>query len=192
MGSTMLNEKQESNQKWINSLLTQLDLVRKDDEGHEGLVDLKLYWDQLEQCHLPERIRNIVADVNGAAGYHVLELLDYLPPQKTVLHVAFSKNRYKHVMEIELSERGAAVVFYSLKKFHDAWERYFPNRARKSNRTTVLELDFHAAEVLDVNIESWFSYLLSGFEKNFKPNPKQPLSEGSELRMSAVAGKLSA
>ena len=184
----MLDEKQKSNQKWINSLLTQLDLMRRD----EGLVDLNLYWDQLEQCHLPERIRKVVGDVNGAAGYHVLELLDFLPPQTTVLHVAFSKNRYKHIMEIELSERGATVVFYSLKKFHDAWERYFPNRARKSNRTTVLELDFHAAEVLEENIESWFSYLLSGFEKNFKPNPKQPLSAGSELRMSAVAGKASA
>jgi hypothetical protein len=188
MGFTMLNEKQESNEKWINSLLTRLDLVRK----NEGLVDFNVFWDELEQCHLPERIRKVVADVNGAAGYHVLELLDYLPPQKTVLHVAFSKNRYKHVMEIELSERGATVVFYSLRKFHDAWERYFPNRARKSNRTTVLELDFHAAEVLDVNIESWFSYLLSGFQKSFKPNPRRLSSERSELRMSAVAGKASA
>jgi hypothetical protein len=188
MGFTMLNEKQEPNQKWINSLLTQLDLVRK----NEGPVDFNVYWDQLDQCHLPERMRKIVADVNGAAGYHVLELLDFLPPQKTVIHVAFSKNRYKHIMEIELSERGATVVFYSLRKFYEAWERYFPNHARKSNRTTVLELDFHAAEVLEENIESWFSYLLSGFDKSFKPNPKQPLSAGSELRMSAVAGKASA
>jgi hypothetical protein len=184
----MLNEKQEASQKWISSLLTQLDLVRENDTH----VDLKLYWDQLEQCQLPERIRKVVADVNGAAGYHVLELLDYLPPQKTVLHVAFSKNRYKHVMEIELSERGATVVFYSLRKFHDAWERYFPNHARKSNPTTVLELDIHANEVLDVNIESWFSYLLSGFQKSFKPNPRRLSSERSELRMSAVAGKASA
>ena len=183
----MLNEKQEPNQNWINSLLSELDLVRKD----ESLVDLKLYWDELEQCHLPERIRKVVADVNGAAGYHVLELLDFLPPQQTVLRMAFSRNRYKHIMEIALSERGATVVFYSLRRFSDAWERYFPNHVRKSNRTTVLELDIHAAEVLEENIESWFSYLLSGFEKSFKPNPKQ-LAKGSELRMSAVAGKVSA
>lgn len=188
MGIIMLDEKQKSNQKWINSLLTQLDLVRRD----EGLVDLNLYWDQLEQCHLPERIRKIVGDVNGAAGYHVLELLDFLPPQKTVLNISFSKNRYKHIMEIELSERGATVVFYSLRRFYDAWERYFPNRARKSNRTLVLELDFHPAEVLEENIESWFSYLLSGFDKSFRPNPKQALPERPALRMSAAAGKLSA
>jgi hypothetical protein len=184
----MLNDKQEPNQKWINSLLTQLDLVQK----NEALVDLKSYWDQLEQCHLPERIRRVVADVNGAAGYHVLELLDFLPPQKTVLHIAFSKNRYKHVMEIALCERGTTVVFYTLRRFSDAWERYFPNHVRNSNPTKVLELDFHAAEVLEENIESWFSYLLSGFEKSYKPNPKQALSERPALRMSAAAGKLSA
>jgi hypothetical protein len=183
----MLNDKQEPNQKWISSLLTQLDLERK----NEDLVDLKLQWDQLEQCHVPDRIRKVVADVNGAAGYHVLEMLDFLPPQKTVLRVAFSKNPYKHIMEIELSERGATAVFYSVKRIHDAWERYFPNRARKSNRTTVLELDFRPAEVLEQNIESWFSYLVSGFEKSFKPNPTQPSSEVSELRMSAAAGKTS-
>ena len=183
----MLDEKQESNQKWINSLLTQLDLVRKD----EDLVDLRPYWEQLEQCNLPERFRKIVAEVNGAAGYHVLELLDFLPPQKTVLNISFSKNRYKHIMEIQLSEHGGTVVFYSLRRFYDAWERYFPNRARKSNRTLVLELDFHPAEVLDENIESWLSYLLSGFDKSFKPNPKHALSERPALRMSAAAGKFS-
>ena len=188
MGIIMLDEKQKSNQKWINSLLTQLDLVRRD----EGLVDLNLYWDQLEQCHLPERIRKVVGDVNGAAGYHVLELLDFLPPQTTVLHVAFSTKRFKHVMEIELNERGATVVFFSLRKFYEAWERYFPSRTRRSDRTTVLELDIHPAEILEENIESWFSYLLSGFDKSFKPNPKQALPERPALRMSAAAGKLSA
>ena len=122
----------------------------------------------------------------------MLQLLDYMPPQKTVLHISFSKKRYKHVMEIVLRERGSTVVFYSVRKFSEVWERYFPNRTRKSHQTKVLELDFHAAEVLEENIESWFSYLLSGFEKSFKPNPRQPVSEGTELRMSAAAGKFSA
>ncbi len=165
-----------------------MDLVRTS----ESLADLKILRAQMEECQLPERIRMVVADVNEAAGYHVLELLDFLPPQKTILRISFSKSRTEHVMEMVLRESGAALKFYSRRKDHSGWARYFPNPARAGNRAVFLELEVAATQILEEDIENWFTYLLSGFDRKFKPNSKQPSSEGSELRVSPHFRKASA
>jgi hypothetical protein len=183
-----LNEKHEADGDWIDPLLAHLDLVRT----NEGPVDPGLLRAQIEECHLPDRIRKVVAEVNRAAGLHLLEFLDFLPPHKTVLRVSFSKDRAEYVLEIELGERGATVIFYCTKNARNAWEHYLPKYARKRYRTTVLELDFHAAEILEKDIGSWFSYLLSGFEKKFKPSPKPQPSVSAGLRMGATLNKKSA
>jgi hypothetical protein len=177
----VLNEKNEDHGNWINPLLAQLDLVRT----NEAPIDLGRYRAQIEECRLPERIRKVAADVNRAAGAQLLEFLDFLPPQKTVLRVSFSKDRTENALEISLDERGATVVFYSTKKTRYAWERYFPNPSKEGYSTTVLELDFHAAEILEKDIENWFSYLLSEFDKKFKPSPKPQPSGSPGLRMAA-------
>jgi hypothetical protein len=183
-----VDSKKNDHQSWINPLLMQLDLARSEND----LVDFRDYWTQLEEYRLPERIRQIVAGVNGTAGYHVLELLDFLPPQRTVLRITFTKQHTEHIMELVLRERGPAVKFYSLKKPSNSWGSFFTNPSRTQSRTTFLEEEFHAAEILDDSIQSWFSYLLSGFEKKFKPDVKKQVAENSELRISAAIGKASA
>jgi hypothetical protein len=183
-----MDPKIQTRDNWINPLLSQLDLVHSEND----LVDFRAYWTQLEECRLPERIRKIVAGVNGTAGYHVLELLDFLPPQRMVLRIKFTKKSTEHIMELVLRESGPAVKFYSLRNASTTWGGLFPILSRKRNRTSFLELDIHPAEILDDNIQVWFSYLLSGFEKKFKPSEKQQLSESSHLHMSTAVGKVSA
>jgi hypothetical protein len=180
-----VDSKNNGHQSWISPLLTHLNLVREE----QFLADFRSYRTQMEECQLPERIRRVVANVNGAAGYHVLELLDFLPPQKTVLRISYSKEHTRHSMEIVARESGAAALFY--RKKSDKWERFFPNHSRKGVRVTVFEQDFHPAEILEEDIQSWISYLLSGFEKKFKPSEKLQLSEKSDLRMNAAVGKAS-
>jgi hypothetical protein len=181
-----VDSKNQGHQSWINPLLAQLNLVQEE----QSLADFRPDWAKMEECRLQERIRKVVADVNGAAGYHVLELLDFLPPQKTVLRISYSKQDTKHSLEIVVRGSGAVAVFS--KKKADKWERFFPNRSRKGARVTVFEQDFQPAEILEEDIQSWISYLLSGFEKKFKPREKPHLSEKSELRMNAAVGKASA
>jgi hypothetical protein len=183
-----VDSKNSGHQSWINPLLTQLNLVQEE----QSLADFRPDWAKMEECQLPERIRRVVADVNGAAGYHVLELLDFLPPQKTVLRISYSKQQTDYVMEILLRESGGVLVFYSSRKTPDRWGRYFQSHARKGKRVNILEQDFHPAEVLDEDIRSWVSYLLSGFENKFKPSERLQLSEKSDLRMNAAVGKASA
>jgi hypothetical protein len=183
-----MDAKNEARDNWINPLLSELDLVQADTR----LVDYRTYWTQLEECRLPERIRKVVAEVNGAAGYHVLELLDFLPPQRTILRVKFTKHETEHILEVVLREHGLAVCFYSLRKFSLNWRGLFSNHSRTRNRTNVLEQNIQPAEILDDNIQAWFSYLLSGLEKKFKPNGKQRLSENSSLHVNAAVEKVSA
>jgi hypothetical protein len=183
-----MNRKIETRDNWINPLLSQLDLVHLEN----GLIDFKAYRTQLEEFRLPERIRQIVAGVNGTAGYHVLELLDFLPPQRTVLRVNFAKEHTENIMELVLRQSGPTVKFYSLKKASNPWSGFFPTLSRRRNRSSFLDLGIHPAEVLDDHIQAWLSYLLSGFAKKFKPRGKQPLSENSQLHLSAAIGKASA
>ena len=183
-----MDSKNNGHQSWISPLLTHLNLVQEE----QSLADFRPHWAQMEECQLPERIRRVVADVNGAAGYHVLELLDFLPPQKTVLRISYSKQETDYIMEILLRESGGALVFYSARKTPDRWGRYFQNHARKGKRVNILEQDFHPAEILDEDIRSWVSYLLSGFENKFKPSEKRQFSGKSDLCMNAAVGKASA
>jgi hypothetical protein len=188
MRSTTLNEKRESLGDGINPILAQLDLVRR----NEAPIDPRHYRAQIEECQLPERIGKIVADLNRAAGYHLLEMVYFLPPQKTVLRVSFSKDETDYEMEIVLDEHSAAVVFYSLKGISKGWARYFSISTRRRNRTTFFDLDFQAAEIQEENLNNWFSYLLSGLEKKFRPGPKPQPLENSGIRGDIIFGKASA
>ncbi|HXP79014.1 MAG TPA: hypothetical protein VN976_03850 [Verrucomicrobiae bacterium] len=167
------NNKAESD--WINSVLKQRNLLQPK-EGN--IVDLKPCWAQIEESRIVDRMGQIVEDINGAAGYYMLELQEFLPPQTTILRIGFSKRFAEYVLEIVARERGAAaVVFYSLSKTFDLCERYFRNLSRLRSPSITLELDIYPAEILDDDLQRWFSYLLSGFRNKFKPNAAQQLAE---------------
>jgi hypothetical protein len=86
-------------------------------------------------------------------------------------------------MEIVCRQRGLAVVFYS----RDVHQGYFSSVSRRSTRTKFLELNFVSAETPDKDIEKWLSYLLSGFEKKFKPTSQGPLLESSASQLHSLA-----
>ena len=174
---------------WINSVLIQQNLV---EPREEHFVDLKPCWAQMGETRMVERIGEMVADINGAAGYYMLELQDFLPPQTTILTITFSKRYSEFVLEIMACEDGAAtVVFYSLSKISDFWEHYFRNQSRRKPSIS-LKLDFHPAEILNDDLQRWFSYLLSGFSRKLKPHAAHQMSEKEYKESSAAVRKKSA
>ena len=68
------------NEDWINPLLKRFDLVRK----REKDLARDTCWKQIEESELSERIGRLVIEVNRVAGYRVLEMVDFLAPQKIV------------------------------------------------------------------------------------------------------------
>jgi hypothetical protein len=182
-----LNREQRKN-LWINPLLTQLKLVRKSEEK----PDQSIYWNQLEAFQLPERVGRIAAEINEAAGYHLLETLFFLPPQKSVLRVRFDRGRAKHSMEITIRETEIALRFVTLKRVAFGWERYFSGEASGDGSTLVWEQVIRPEEVLEEHIQNWLTYLLSELNREFRPDLASSAVGSAEADLSAALRKASA
>jgi hypothetical protein len=175
---------------WINSVLKQQKLLQP--KG-ANILDLKPCWAQIEECRMVERMGQIVADINRAAGYSMLELQEFLPPQTTILTIRFSKRYSEYVLEfMARDDCAAAVVFYSLSKVFDLWEHYFRNQSGLRKPSVSLELDIHPAEILDDDLQRWFAYLVSGFKNKLKPHAAQQMSQKEYKEFSAAVRKKSA
>lgn len=181
-----MDKKNSNESEWISSFLQRQKLTHY---GEEDAVDVTSFRAQVEECQLAERIRNVVTDINKTAGYRILELLDFLSPQRTILTVTFSERRTEYVLEILVREGGPAVVFYSLSKFSDTREHFFQNRSQSDKPMIFLDQEIHPAEILSEDLRTWFSYLLSRFARKFKPKATQLLSETKTLESSAAFRK---
>jgi hypothetical protein len=181
-----LNREQRNN-LWINPLLTQLKLVRKT----EFNTDPNLAWRQIEASYLPDRVGRIASEINETAGYHLLETLYYLAPQKNVLCIRFDRNRDKHNLEIVLMGNAVMLRFSTSKHVSFSWERYFSSDPLNSNSTVVWEQVIQPEKILDEHIQGWLTYLLSGLSKEFRPDLWDS-SLAAETDLSAMLRKASA
>jgi len=176
------------NDHWINPLLSQLNLI----DIRAINADPRYHWRQIEESHLIERISELVAQINNAAGYHVLEMLEFLPPQNKVLVINFDKGGVQHKMEVLLQNDGIFIIFGTVRRLSAGWERYFPQNSKKGNYTAAFELAIQPAEILSKDIQNWFSYLLSGLNKKFRPDLMVPAVDSTESSLSATFRKASA
>ena len=157
-----MNQRHE-NEYWINPLLERLDLVRQNEDHTRDA-----YWRQIEDCELVERVGKLIVEVNRAAGYRILGMVDFLPPQKNILRVSFERGRVKHNLEVVIRTSGIFLMF-STRRNSTGWRSYFsPYVLRKSNSTLVWEQLIHPEEIGEQNIQAWISYLLSGLDKKFR------------------------
>jgi hypothetical protein len=173
---------------WINPLLTKLNLI----QAKEMDADFRHYWSQIEECQLLERIGGVIAEINGAAGYHVLELIEFLPPQKKVIRVSFDRNRVRYNMEIVLRSDGILLLFSTSRRFSAGWDRYFHQTSMRHNSAVSWEQMVKPEEILERDIQVWFSYLLSGLEKRFRPDNQEQLIEASNSVLDTAFRKASA
>jgi hypothetical protein len=162
-------------EKWINPLLEKLNLI----QPKRAPMDLNRLWAELEDCRIAERIHHVISKVNEQAGYRILQLFDFLPPQRFVLRVVFEKRKTEYTMDMVLGENGAAMVFHSAKLACTRWRRYIYGESRPRGHSSEVTRFFRAAEITDRTIEAWLSFLLSGFDRHFGYglNPQQSVRE---------------
>jgi hypothetical protein len=182
-----LNQRR-GNESWIAPLLERLNLVR---ETEEDLAQ-DMCWRQIEECELVERIGRLVVEVNRAARYRVLEMVDFLPPQKNVLRISFEQGQVKHNLEFAIRESGIVLMFSTTKMDSTGWKRYVSTHSMKSNSTLVWEQVIHPEEILEENVRAWISYLLSGLDKKFRLDQILHASTTRETDLSAALRKASA
>lgn len=68
----------------------------------------------------------------------------------------------------------------------------FRNPSRLRKPSVSLELDIDPAEILNDDLQRWFSYLLSGFKNKLKPQPARRISEKEYKEFNAAVRKKSA
>ncbi len=183
-----MSEQDRPPEKWINPLLEKLDLARP----KRIPIDLRALWAELEECRVPDRIHTVAANINHEAGYHVLNLLDYLPPQRSVVRVVYPRNKVEFVMSIVLLANGAAVTFHSARIFTSRWDRYIPGRSSSREHPVEIIRGFQAYEITDGIIQGWFSFLLSGFSREFVGALSRPMPAGEDARSNSLFRKASA
>lgn len=176
------------NEYWINPLLERLDLVREnEDQPRDG------YWRQIEDCELVERVGKLIVEVNRAAGYRILGMVDFLPPQKNILRVSFERGQVKHNLEVVIRASGIFLMFSTTRRNATGWRRYFSTyTVRKNNSTLVWEQIIHPGEISEQNIQAWISYLLSGLDKKFRLDQILHASLGPGAALSESLRKASA
>jgi hypothetical protein len=167
----------ERNKLWINPLLAQLKLVR----NAENTADPESSWEQIEATHLQDRIARVASEINETAGYHLLESLYFLPPQKNVLRVRFERNPSKHHMEIVIRGNDVFVKFSSSRRRSFGFDRYLPGDLFRKSSNLVWQDIIHPTEVSDDHIQGWLIYLLSGLSKEYRPDVFLASNSGSEL-----------
>jgi hypothetical protein len=176
------------NEHWINPLLERLDLVREKEKD----LARNACWKKIEECELVERIGKLVVEVNRVAGYRVLEMVDFLPPQKNVLRVSFERGPIKHNLEFAIRESGIALMFSTTNRSWTAWRPRFSTHSKRSNSTLAWDQIVHPEEISEENIQAWISYLLSGLDKKFRLDQILHDSPAPDADLSAALRKLSA
>jgi hypothetical protein len=155
----------DPNGGWIGPLVKETKLIKE----KEPVVDLDSFRAQLDKYQLPERIRQTVAAINGEFGYQALYLLDFLPPQRSVLRLSFLKNKTEYIMKIVLRTNGPAVVFQSVTGAHGSWRHYIYKVSHAVGSHVAFKQTFMPAKITDEIMRGWFRFHLSGFDKKFKP-----------------------
>ena len=183
----MSRGERERNTLWINPLLTQLKLAR----NSEKVASPEISWREIEASHLQDRIARIASEINETAGYHLLESLYFLPPQKNVLRVRFDRNPAKHHMELIIRGGDIFLKFTtSSRHLPFGWARNIAGDLLRRSSSLVWQDIIEPAEVTDDHIQSWLIYLLSGLSKEFRPDIF--LSSHSAAELSAVLRRASA
>jgi len=160
---------ENENLSWIKPLLAQLNLLRQS----EVSVDLNTIRDQLERSGLVERVRQVVVEINGAAGHDILEFLGFQPRQRSVVRITYRSAKVYFAMHIAVRMGGPVVMFYSKSRFFKGFKRYFRGHMWTSDQAMEFEQEFRPHEITEDDIRAWFSFLLSGFRKRFRPRIRQ-------------------
>jgi hypothetical protein len=165
------------NSDWIGSLVKEAKLIKE----KEPVVDLDHSRMQLDKYQIPERVRQTAAAINKKIGDQALYLLDFLPPQRSVVRLSFSKNKTEYIMKIVLRNSGPAVIFQSVAGVHGSWQRYIYGASHAGGSRVAFKQTFIPAKITDEMIRSWFRFLLSGFAKKFKPEMSGSVETPSEV-----------
>jgi hypothetical protein len=157
---------------WIGDVLTRFDISYNIPD--EIMIDHYLLM--VNRSDLIERVygtcRVINAHVRGGLIYGQL----YAQPHAPTFRIGFVRGDIEFRMSLAILDEGPTLIFSSCKEHQwvESVLHHFGHRNMKERENVISKLVINPATVSDADLEQWFTYLLSGLRRPFKPARKIP------------------
>jgi hypothetical protein len=146
--------------------------------GRDSDRNLVLFREQLDRSELLATMGRVADAVNAKAGELLIDVQSYLPPEALVRSFWFHRQGQDYVLQLESWGPQPTVVFLTRK-----WRSLlFPNFLSwfyylLGMEESVVDVRysslFRAERITEADVEKWFTYLISGFDRAFAPSIPQ-------------------
>lgn len=165
-------------------------LVQK--EPSKPLEDLRK---EIEAGSLLKDMERTAGVINQAAGSLLIDAQSYLWPEPLIRSFSVQKKREEYVMQLELWEGQPALTFLLRKARETLLSRFLPWVITHWLGLHEIEVIIKSSSALNADlvtsrdIEGWFIYLLSGFDRSLLPTVPGPGTDGrgSEARAREIS-----
>lgn len=140
----------------------------------EKNAQLALLREQLDKSELLVLMEHIAEEVNARAGDLVIEVQSYLPPEPLVRSFSFRKGDKDYILQLESWGSNPTLVFLmrnwsgplALSALGWIYRLFGLDEYGVGVKFTS---SLQAQEVTEADVETWFIYLISGFDRDFVP-----------------------
>jgi hypothetical protein len=150
---------------WARPVLKEMGLL----ENRAAQGDLDVFRNELERWKLVDRVRETASHINQEANRQILELLEFLPPARSIVRVGFASHKANAYLEIVVRPSGPKAVFYTYKKPRVGLTRFFGGDNSAPSCKVEFSLQFRPEAVTSGDLRMWFVYLISGFKQELRP-----------------------
>jgi hypothetical protein len=129
----------------------------------------------MDRASLPERMSATCGAINAQAGQGLIYQEVLLQPHPVLRRYTYENHKRISIMELALLCEGPGVVFSFDKT--NSWVKSFKRHCgynMEVKNHIVCKLVIDPVTVLDVEIQRWFTYLLSELRHSFRPRQRQP------------------
>ena len=147
-----------------------------------------LLREQLDPSELLTTMGRIADAVNTKAGELLIDVQSYLPPEALVCSFCFHRQGQDYVLQLESWGPHPTVVFLTRR-----WRSLlYPNSLAWFYHLLGVEecvvdvrysSSFRAERITEVDVEKWFTFLISGFDRAFAPSIPQDHGVASPQRL---------
>jgi hypothetical protein len=154
---------------------------------------LALFREQLDQSELLTTMGRIAEAVNEKAGDLLIDVQSYLPPEALVRSFCFHKDGQDYILQLESWGPAPTLVFLKRKWRGPLLLNSFGwLYSLLGIEEYVIDVGysslFRMELITELDVENWFTYLISGFDRAFAPSVPQEdrIPAAQQLRKQAA------
>ena len=142
--------------------------------GRESGAHLALLREQLDKSELLVMMEHIADEVNRRSRNLVIDVQSYLPPEPLVRSFSFRKGDKDYILQLESWGPNPTLVFLmrnwkgplALRAFGWIYRLFGLD---ENGIGVKFSSPLQAEEVTQADVDKWFIYLISGFDRAFMP-----------------------